>query len=102
MLKGGSAGGLVPVQDVVQRSQGVQIDPDRLTRELAVRGLTARDLARVAGVPEHTLSAARHGHRRLRPATLRKLADALVSIPLIDGVELLLADAERPAGGMGG
>ena len=97
MLKGGSAGDLVPVEDVVQRSQGVQIDPDRLARELAVRGLTARDLARVAGVPEHTLSQARHGHRRLRPQTLRKLVDALVSIPLIDGVELLLADAEHPA-----
>jgi DNA-binding Xre family transcriptional regulator len=62
----------------------------RLDRELAYRGWSASDLAREAGVSEQTLVAARKGNP-VTASTLRKIAIALTSAPVIPTAELLLA-----------
>ena len=56
----------------------------RLEREMAVRGLQAVDLARMAGVSAATLSAAMQG-RAVSVRTLRKIALALVRTPIVPG-----------------
>ena len=61
----------------------------RLDRELACRGWTANDLAAASGISPATISAARHG-RPVHHRTLHKIADALVKVPLVHGVEKLL------------
>ena len=65
----------------------------RLDHELACRGWTASDLARASGVSPATISAARRG-RPVAHSTLRRLADALVRVPLVPGVEELLDPVE--------
>ena len=69
----------------------IRSDPRSLDRELARRGIDARHLAAAAGIPESTLSTARKG-RPVRERTFRRLAAALVAIPLMEGAELLLGD----------
>lgn len=68
------------------------LDRDRFDRELLRRGLTARKLARAAGVDETQVSQYRTGRRRLRAETLRKLANALASFPTLPGANLLLPE----------
>ena len=65
------------------------MDPSRLDRELARRGWNATDLAKASGISVATISAARRG-RPVSNATLCKIADALRSAPVIEGVDLLL------------
>ncbi|TMC35557.1 MAG: helix-turn-helix transcriptional regulator [Chloroflexi bacterium] len=62
------------------RRVGVTIDPDRLERELAARGLEAKDLAKLAGVEADTIARARQGGRINRD-TLLKIVDALSKVP---------------------
>jgi transcriptional regulator with XRE-family HTH domain len=72
------------------RNQGFQLNAVVLNRALAQRGLTARKLAEISGVPENTISQARRGHRRMSERTLRRLATALLACPLMDGAELVI------------
>ena len=65
------------------------MDPNRLDRELARRGWNATDLAKASGISVATISAARRG-RPVSNATLSRIADALRSAPVIEGVDLLL------------
>ena len=65
----------------------------RLDRELACRGWSASDLARASGISPATISKARHG-RPVTHTTLRRIADALVRVPVVPGVDGLL---EPPA-----
>lgn len=76
------------------RRSGVSIDVPRLDYEMARRAITQRQLARQAGVPEVTLSRARHG-RRVTNSTLRRLSTALLQIPLMVGADLLIAPPAR-------
>lgn len=76
------------------RRSGIKLDRDRLDYELSRRGVTARALAHAAGLPEATLSRARHG-QPIREGTLRKLTAALVQTPLMMGADLLLAEPEK-------
>ncbi|MGH2965143.1 MAG: helix-turn-helix domain-containing protein [Solirubrobacterales bacterium] len=46
------------------------------------RGLTARDLAQLAGLNEQTVGAARHGHA-IAVHTLRRICQALDGSPII-------------------
>jgi transcriptional regulator with XRE-family HTH domain len=73
----------------LSRRSGVLLDVARLDYELARRGATQRDLAKVAGVPEVTISRGRHG-RHLRESTLRRLTTALLEMPVLAGAELLI------------
>jgi DNA-binding Xre family transcriptional regulator len=66
----------------------------RLDRELACRGWTANDLARASGISPATISKARHG-RPVTHRTLRRIADTLVRVPVLAGVEGLLEPAAR-------
>ena len=68
---------------------GVRISPARIDRELARRGWSATDLARASGCSPSTISGARRG-RQVTNDTLRKIADALRSAPLVPGVDVLL------------
>lgn len=71
---------------------GVRLDPTKLDFELARRGVTAAELCSQIGVSEVVLSRARHGHS-VRESTLRKITGGLLAIPLLDGADLLLAEA---------
>ena len=65
------------------------MDPARLDRELARRGWNATDLAKASRISVGTISAARRG-RPVSNATLCKIAEALRSAPIVDGIDLLL------------
>lgn len=64
------------------------ISRERLDRELVARGLTARALARAAGLSEVTVSKARNG-APIKSSTLRRLAVALSNFPVLPGHQLL-------------
>jgi transcriptional regulator with XRE-family HTH domain len=74
---------------------GVRISPARIDRELARRGWSATDLARASGCSPSTISGARRG-RQVTNETLRKIADALLSAPLVPGVDVLLEPEDGP------
>jgi transcriptional regulator with XRE-family HTH domain len=65
------------------------MDPVRLDRELARRGWNATDLAKASGISVGTISAARRG-RPVSNATLSKIAEALLTAPVVPGVDSLL------------
>ena len=74
---------------------GVRISPNRIDRELARRGWSATDLARASGCSPSTISGARRG-RQVTNDTLRKIADALLSAPVVPGVDVLLEPENSP------
>ena len=76
------------------RRSGVKLDSARIDYELGRRGVTARRLAEASGVPEVTLSRARHG-RPVTEGTLRRLTEGLLGIPLLIGADLLIADPDK-------
>jgi len=65
------------------------VDPARLAYQMAVRGLSASDLARKARVSPATLSAARAG-KRVREDSWRQVARALNETPVDPDIERLL------------
>ena len=73
---------------------GARISPARIDRELARRGWSATDLARASGCSPSTISSARRG-RQGTNETLRKIADALLSAPVVPGVDALLEPGEH-------
>jgi len=75
---------------------GVAVRRGVLARELARRGWTLADLAKAAGLSGATVSSARAG-RRVSPHTLRLIAQALTTAPILDGVDDLLDDVEAGA-----
>lgn len=74
---------------------GARISPTRIDRELARRGWSATDLARASGCSPSTISGARRG-RQVTNETLRKIADALLSAPVVPGVDVLLEPEDGP------
>lgn len=66
-----------------------KLNPDRLAREMMLRGWHGIDLAYFAGVSPATVSAALQG-RQVSTTTLRKMALALSGSPTVPGVEDLL------------
>lgn len=81
------------------RRSGIALDAARLDYELGRRGITARRLSEVSGVPEATISQARHG-RPVAELTLRRITKALLEIPLLVGADMLVVEPEkRIAGG---
>jgi transcriptional regulator with XRE-family HTH domain len=80
--------------DAIPRRSGIRLDAGKLDHELSRRGVTARRLAEVSGVPEVTLSRARHG-RLVNESTLRRLSTGLLQIPLLVGADLLIAEPEK-------
>ena len=68
---------------------GVRLNPVRLRRKLAVRGLHSADLARLAELSAATVSTAMQG-RSVSARTLRKIAVALVRVEILPGTEELL------------
>ena len=73
------------------------LDVDGLRRELARRGMTAAELAQVAGLSEATIS---HGmnHHRVSFTTVRKLARALMVTPILPGADAIIAGKTDTAG----
>lgn len=68
---------------------GVSIVASRLQLELARRGWRHCDLARTAGISAPTVSAAMAG-RPLAPRTVRLIAEALSTTPVIHGIDSIL------------
>ncbi len=82
--------------DITTSRRGIRLDDAQLTRQLWIRGITARQLAEAAGVSEVILSRARHG-QPITARTFQKLTAALVSIPTVKGADLVLAAPEGAA-----
>jgi transcriptional regulator with XRE-family HTH domain len=68
---------------------GIVINSARLEREIARRGWTHEELAKVAGVSAATVAAATAG-RPLAVKTVRLIAAALAATPAIDDIDSLL------------
>jgi transcriptional regulator with XRE-family HTH domain len=75
------------------RKSGVRLDSARIDFELGIRGVNQRTLAARAGIPEPTMSRARHG-RPVSERTLRRITEALLGIPLMLGADMLIAAPE--------
>ncbi len=73
------------------RGGELRLDPVELRRALALRGLLAQDLCRLAGVAEPTLSGALRG-RPVSGTTIGRIARALANTPPIalDGIDRLI------------
>jgi len=76
------------------RHHGIKLTASRLDFEQARRGVTTRRLAELAGVSEVTLSRAKHG-RSITEDTLRRVTQALLSLPLVVGADLLISEPAR-------
>lgn len=72
----------------------VTVDRARLEREMPLRGWTAADLAREAGLSGATITAARAG-KPMSPRMLRSIARALAGTPAIEGMDRLLGGRSR-------
>lgn len=64
------------------------INRERLDREMVARGVDGRTLARAAKLSEVSFSKLRNG-RPVRSSTLRRVAEALATFPVLPGSELL-------------
>jgi plasmid maintenance system antidote protein VapI len=69
------------------------IQPDALLRELALRGWTAADLAKVAEVSPTTITAIVQGHHRVAPRVVRRIGLAFEHNPVLASITGLLGDA---------
>ncbi len=58
------------------------LDRALIDRELTRRGISARRLARLAGITESTVSHARRG-RAISATTLRQITEALQQVPVL-------------------
>ncbi len=67
-----------------------RLDPIKFNRALAARGLDGAALAKLAVVNNSTVSRARRG-QGIRATTVEKLIRTLDSVPILEGVEDLLA-----------
>lgn len=76
----------------MRRESHLRLDPDKVLRELNLRGVTAAHVARETGLSPTTLSGLlRHG-RPITPASGRKLARWLSQNPVDGALAELLAD----------
>jgi len=83
-----------------QRDVGVRLDGNRFRRELHLRGVTAGDIAQLAGVSPNTLSRCLAGEP-ITIGTLRNIVRTLASLPVLQGVDELLAAGTRNAAVVG-
>lgn len=67
----------------------VALDPVRLRRELARRGMNARDLSREARVSGATVSTALAG-RGISATSARLIAETLARVPVVAAIDSLL------------
>lgn len=77
----------------------LRLDPAKLDRELARRGISQRQFAERCGLHETAISRARR--EPVREATLRRITEGLLAIPLMPGADLLVAEptTKKAAGG---
>ena len=78
----------------------LRLDGGRFRRELAIRAVTARDVSRVSGVAPNTLTRCLHG-APISVGTLRAVVKALQSMPVLQGVDELIATETRNAAALG-
>lgn len=70
---------------------GVTVLPSALRHQMAVRGMSGRELAEVAGVSPASVSHAMAG-RPISPATLQKICAALATRQVLEGAAALLGE----------
>jgi hypothetical protein len=78
----------------------VRLDAARFRREMHVRGVSAGTVARVAGIAPNTVTRCANG-APISIGTLRAIARALQSLPVLQGVDELLAVETRNAAVLG-
>ena len=74
----------------------LRLDGGRFRREMARRGASARDVSRLSGVAPNTLTRCLNG-APISVGTLRAVATALHSMPVLQGVDELIATETRNA-----
>lgn len=67
-----------------------RLDPVKFNRAMAARGLTGAALVKLSGKTSPTIRRARRGEK-LEPGTIRALIRTVMSVPVIEGAEELLA-----------
>ena len=66
-----------------------EVEPTTLRREMARRGISASELARVARISPQTVGAALSG-RSISESSARLISSALVEVPVVAMLDLLL------------
>ena len=87
-------------QPAITRDAVLRLDAARFRRELHIRGVTAGTVARAAGVTPNTLSRCLAG-APITVGTLRAVAMALDTLPVLQGVDELLAPGMKNAAALG-
>jgi transcriptional regulator with XRE-family HTH domain len=87
-------------QPLITQDASLRLDAARFRRELAIRGISAGTVARVAGVAPNTITRCANG-APISIGTLRAIARALQSLPVLQGVDQLLAVETRNAAVLG-
>jgi transcriptional regulator with XRE-family HTH domain len=83
-------------QPLITPVAALRLDGGRFRREMARRGASARDVSRVSGVAPNTLTRCLNG-APISVGTLRAVATALYSMPVLQGVDELIATETRNA-----
>jgi len=76
-------------QPLTAPDAGLRLDATRFRRELARRGISAGTVAKAAGIAPNTVSRCLTG-QAISIHTLRSIAKALHSLPVLEGVDELL------------
>jgi len=77
----------------MRRETHVQIDPEKLLRELNLRGLTAAEFGKKAHLSAPTLSRLLNHGSAVSPATARAIAETLDRLPPTKGLGALLRES---------
>ncbi len=73
----------------------IALNVEKLQKEIAARGVTQTRFAEAAGIPEGTLTSALQG-RPVSITTLRRIAGAMLTLPLLPGIDHLLNRVVQP------
>jgi transcriptional regulator with XRE-family HTH domain len=74
----------------MRHESNINLDASKLVAEMNRRGLSAAQLAKVARISPTTISGIMTRGRPVTVRTARRIATALTTTPIIDGLESLL------------
>ncbi len=87
-------------QPLVTHDASLRLDAARFRRALRIRGISAGTVATVAGIAPNTVTRCVNG-APISIGTLRAIARALSTLPVLEGVDELIATETRNAAALG-